>query len=515
MLIKKFCVIALFCLFICGVAEAESYKSLYELNGRRIGVQTGNPAWDSEVRKALPQSEIVYYNSFADLAAAIDTNKIDGFPIDSPVFELMSAYNHKIMILPEPLEENYDIAFAFRKSEKSQKLCDEMNEFIAAITKSGELQKLREKWTGADEDAKTVPDYASFPAKRGTLSMATEGEYAPLNYYRGNELVGLEIDLAALFCASYDYGLKISSMAFDGILPAIQSGKYDFAGASLCPTDEHGENVFFSLPYYTCTTYMVVLKNSEASSENTERKFAAFINDIKLSFERTFIREERWQLLFYGIYATMIITVLSIIFGTILGFVVYMLCRNGNIIANSVTRFSIWLIQGMPMVVLLMILYYVVFGSVSINGMWVAVIAFTLTFGCSMYGMILSGVGAIDKGQTEAAYALGFTDINAFFTIILPQAALHFMPAYKAEVVSHIKATAIVGYIAVQDLTKMGDIIRSRTYEAFFPLIAVAVIYFILAGILNIFTGAVHNRLKPEKRKRSEILKGIEIHDQA
>jgi len=87
------------------------------------------------------------------------------------------------------------------------------------------------------------------------------------------------------------------------------------------------------------------------------------------------------------------------------------------------------------------------------------------------------------------------------------------MPAYKSEVVALIKATAIVGYIAVQDLTKMGDIVRSRTYEAFFPLIAVAVIYFILAGILNAIVGVIHNRIKPEKRTKNDILKGIEIHD--
>ena len=209
----------------------------------------------------------------------------------------------------------------------------------------------------------------------------------------------------------------------------------------------------------------------------------------------------------------MIITVLSVICGTILGFAVYLLCRGGNVIANLLTRFFVWLIQGTPMVVLLMILYYIIFGKVDIAGIWVAVIAFTMTFGAGMYGMLKSGVGALDKGQTEAAYALGFTDAGAFFTVILPQAALHFMPSYKAQVVALIKATAIVGYIAVQDLTKMGDIVRSRTYEAFFPLIAVAVIYFILAGILNMIVGMIHNRIRPEKRSRDDILRGIDSHD--
>ena len=103
-----------------------------------------------------------------------------------------------------------------------------------------------------------------------------------------------------------------------------------------------------------------------------------------------------------------------------------------------------------------------------------------------MFAMLKSGVGAVDKGQTEAAWALGYSDRRAFFRVVLPQALPHFFPAYKGEITATIKATAIVGYVAVQDLTKMGDIVRSRTYDAFFPLIAVAVIYFILAWLIGL-----------------------------
>ncbi len=160
-----------------------------------------------------------------------------------------------------------------------------------------------------------------------------------------------------------------------------------------------------------------------------------------------------------------------------------------------------------------MLLYYVVFGRTSLNGMWVAVVGFTLTFGSAVYGMLRSGVNAVESGQTEAAYALGFSDRQTFFGIILPQAAQFFMPAYKGEIVTLIKATAIVGYIAVQDLTKMGDIVRSRTYEAFFPLIAVAVIYFILAGILTMIVSRVTFSIDPKKRTKEQILKGVRTDD--
>ena len=207
--------------------------------------------------------------------------------------------------------------------------------------------------------------------------------------------------------------------------------------------------------------------------------------------------------------ATGILAILSVLFGTILGFFVFILCRNGNPIANSIAGFCMWLVQGMPVVVLIMILYYIVFGNVAIPGSIVSIVGFTLIFGTAVFNMIRSGVGAVDKGQTEAAYSLGYTDRQAFYKVVLPQALPHFMPTYKGEITSLIKATAIVGYVAVQDLTKVGDIIRSQTYEAFFPLIAVAVIYFIIAAILTAIVDKIEIRIDPRRRSREQILKGV------
>ena len=236
----------------------------------------------------------------------------------------------------------------------------------------------------------------------------------------------------------------------------------------------------------------------------------SFFAGVRESFYKTFIRENRYRLFIDGVITTLTITVLSILFGTALGFLIYMLCRNGGRIPDILSRLFVWLIQGMPVVVLLMILYYIIFAKTQMSGTVVAVIAFTLVFGAAVFGMLKMGVGAVDQGQMEAALALGYGRTHAFFRIILPQALPHFLPSYKGEVVSLIKATAIVGYIAVQDLTKMGDIVRGRTYEAFFPLIAVAVIYFLLGGLLTFLTGRIEKLINPRRRKKEAILRGIE-----
>ena len=118
-------------------------------------------------------------------------------------------------------------------------------------------------------------------------------------------------------------------------------------------------------------------------------------------------------------------------------------------------------------------------------------------------------VSNIDRGQTEAAYSLGYTRNKTFFRIIFPQAMRIFLPSYCGQAVELIKATAVVGYIAVNDLTKMGDIIRSNTYEAFFPLIATAVIYFALTWALSLLLNVVKLHFEPKHRSAETILKGV------
>ena len=111
-------------------------------------------------------------------------------------------------------------------------------------------------------------------------------------------------------------------------------------------------------------------------------------------------------------------------------------------------------------------------------------------------------IESVDKGQNEAALALGYTKRQSFFKVVFPQAAKHFLPVIKGEFVSLVKMTSIVGYITIQDLTKASDIIRSRTYEAFFPLIVTAIIYFVISWLLTIVLGRIEIRLDPKKRSK-------------
>ncbi len=482
-----------------------------DLDGRSIGVQTGS-TFDSITLKSLPNAKLSYFNSYPDMAEALLSKKIDAFPGDEPVIRMIVAENNSLAVLDDPLE-TFEFGIVLPKNERGEQLRNEINAWLKTMRDSGDLDAVTQKWISGSDSEKELPQHHNLPSTKGMLTLATEGQYPPLSYYRNGEVVGLEIELAIRFCSDNGYGLDVQAMNFDGILPAVQSGKADFAMAGISITPERAESVLFSDPYYKGGTVMAVRASDLSGATQTEAQNGSFFGSIAESFEKTFLREDRWKLFIEGVKVTLIITLLSILLGTALGFGIYVLCRKGGAVANGIAGVCMWLIQGMPTVVLLMVLYYIIFGSVTISGIVVSTVGFTLTFGTAVFGMLRMGVGAVDDGQREAAYAMGYSEGQTFFKIILPQALPHVVPAFRSEIIGLIKATSIVGYIAVQDLTKMGDIIRSRTYEAFFPLIAVAIIYFVLEELVGLIANILRRYVNPKRRSSERILRGVKTDD--
>ena len=480
--------------------SAAEYSEYSDLSGKRVSMLTGAP-FEELVRSKVPDvGEFSYFNNSPDTILALKSGKTDAFLTNNAVGALAVNRNPELALFPQDLDTSaFGIAFA--KGDPARDMWQAAYDAISEETKNA----LWEKWTGSDDSVKLLPEQ-DWPGSNGTVQAAVCDSLEPMSYMgNGGQLIGFDIEMILLMAKELDVHVEFTGMEFSAIMSSVQAGKALLGAGSIIATDERKQSVDF-VEYYPAAFVLVV----RAFRIETGGSFLSAIAD---SFQKTFIRENRWKLFLKGIGTTMLITVLSVLFGTILGFAVFMLCRNGNPAANFITRFFVWLVQGMPAVVLLMILYYIIFGRVNISGAAVSVVGFTLVFGSAVFGMLRVGVGAIDKGQLEAAYTLGYTNRKAFFRIILPQALPHFMPAYKGEITALIKATAVVGYVAVQDLTKMGDIVRSRTYEAFFPLIAVAIIYFILAAILTFLVNRIEIRIDPRRRSKQQILKGVKTDD--
>lgn len=223
------------------------------------------------------------------------------------------------------------------------------------------------------------------------------------------------------------------------------------------------------------------------------------------SFEKTFIVEDRWQLFRDGLYVTLGITVSSTILGTFFAFFQCCMRRSRHKWLRYPAKVYINIMQGTPILVVLLIMYYVVFVKLSAWGLEkeiVATISLALNFAAYAGEQMRAGVDGIDQGLVEAARALGFGRFQVFTKIIFPIAARQILPVYKGEFISLLKTTSIVGYIATQDLTKASDIVRARTYEAFFPLIATALIYLLCAQIFTLGFQIMEYLMNPVNRRK-------------
>ena len=225
------------------------------------------------------------------------------------------------------------------------------------------------------------------------------------------------------------------------------------------------------------------------------------LQDLQSRFINNFITDDRWKYLTDGLIVTLQITLCAVILGIVLGFLVAIVRsthdRTGKLkILNVLCNVYLTVIRGTPVVVQLLIIYFVIFGSTTISKVVVAVMAFGINSGAYVAEIFRSGIMSIDNGQFEAGRSLGFNYRQTMFYIVMPQAFKNVLPALGNEFISLLKETSVSGYIALQDLTKGGDIIRSRTYDAFMPLIAVALIYLVMVLVFSRLVGLLERRLR-------------------
>lgn len=228
------------------------------------------------------------------------------------------------------------------------------------------------------------------------------------------------------------------------------------------------------------------------------------MNDFIASFQQNFIEESRWMYLLKGLGNTIVIALFAVLIGIVLGFLIAIVRathdREGKMtILNAICKVYLTVIRGTPVMVQLLIIYYVVLVSVN-NKIIVAVLAFGLNSAAYVAEIMRSGIMAVDPGQFEAGRCLGLNYSQTMMNIILPQAFKNVLPALANEFIVLLKETSISGYIGLMDLTRGGDIIRSQTYEALLPLLAVAVVYLILVMFLSFGVGKLERRLRNNER---------------
>lgn len=225
------------------------------------------------------------------------------------------------------------------------------------------------------------------------------------------------------------------------------------------------------------------------------------MDNFTASFYQNFIEDDRWKYITDGLFNTLRITFFAVLIGIFLGFLIAVVRSTYDKthklgVLNALCKVYLTVIRGTPVLVQLLIIYFVVFGSVKIDKTLVAVIAFGINSGAYVAEIFRSGIMSIDNGQFEAGRSLGFNYPQTMFYIVMPQAFKNVLPALGNEFIGLLKETSVAGYIAIQDLTKGADIIRSRTYSAFMPLIAAALIYLVLVMVFSFFVQKLERRLR-------------------
>ncbi len=237
---------------------------------------------------------------------------------------------------------------------------------------------------------------------------------------------------------------------------------------------------------------------------------------LKEQFILNFVKDNRWKYLVNGLKNTLIITLFALLIGVVIGIIIAMIrstfdktsheVRKKNIVAyiffwliNFICKIYLTVIRGTPVVVQLMIMYFIILVS-SNNGVMVASIAFGINSGAYVAEILRGGIMSIDQGQFEASRSLGFNYIQTMAYIIIPQVFKTVLPTLLNEFIALIKETSIAGYVGIMDLTKGGDIIRGRTFSAYMPLFAVALIYLVIVMFLTYVVGKMERRLRKNER---------------
>ena len=241
-----------------------------------------------------------------------------------------------------------------------------------------------------------------------------------------------------------------------------------------------------------------------------------WLADLQAQFQLNFIEKDRWRSLLIGLGNTMKITLFAALLGIAIGIVIAAVRTTydnnkedmkhnksfGYYILgffNGLCKVYLTIIRGTPVVVQLLIIYFIIFAS-STNDIMIATLAFGINSGAYVAEILRGGIMAIDRGQFEAGRSIGFNYIQTMFYIIIPQVLKNVLPTLLNEFIALLKETSVAGYVGVVDLTRAGNAIRGATFSAFMPLIAVALIYLAIVMILTWIVGIIERRLRKNER---------------
>lgn len=457
-------------------AEDVRYPKCWnDLIGSKVAVIMGSVS-DDYLSAHQDSITLMRLSTTADVVAAVECGRADYGVLDKLEVPQKYLAQRNIKIMFESAEVGGDAAFVFNLDDSA--LCRQYNDFFDSLCVCGRYDTIRSRWIECNFDNVKMPD---IPQPKGSpIYVATLSTDPPFSYLKDGQWYGWEIEILKLFGQHIGRPMVFMDYSFAALITAVVKKRADMAAGYIFITEERARSVLFSKSYGSCPEVCIGRMDGLAKSAlSTNEKFKDRVN------ENWFV-ENRWKMILEGLEVTIYISVGALLIGVVLGVLLCFFKIRSNKIACCLIRLFNGFMKGVPMLVILMIMFYLVLVNTKIPATMIATIAFALSVGSNLSEVFYNSIKSVDKGQKEAGLALGLSEYKCFKKIVLPLAIKKVIRPLKNEVLSLVKGTSIVGYIAIQDLTKMGDLIRSRTFDSFFPLFTITAIYLIFACLLNL-----------------------------
>lgn len=455
--------------------QNEEIVKWQDLDNHSVAVTLGS-ASDFILTRFLPHAEIMRMRTPSEVLAVVESGRAEFASIDKTDIRSTNLKERNLKIQFESYDLGGSVAFAFNKNQT--KLCEQYNDFFDSIVNCKKYDSIEARWISNNIDTVEMPVFPKLSGK--PIEVASFGSGVPYSFYKNGRWYGWEIEILMLFGQYVGRPIHISDYDFSALITAVAKGKADIAAGHLFISDERSRKVLFSKPYFFTPEVCICRINDTEKYANLSK------SEWRAKFQSNLILENRWKMLVHGLEETLIISFWSLIFGTLIGMLLCFLRMHKDPVLRLIARGFNGFMHSVPVLVVLMIMFYIVLVDFPLTATQVAIFAFSLNTGSNLSEIFRHNINSVDKGQIEAGCALGLSNFKCFKKIVFPQALKKILPQYKNEINALIKNTSIVGYVAIQDLTKMGDIIRSRTFDAFFPLIMVSIVYIIIALILNL-----------------------------
>lgn len=481
---------------------------LSQLAGKRVGVMPFSFA-AIQLDEKLPEAVPFYVNQERDLFYLLGTEKLDAFVISEPrAREYLPNYPQFIQI-PEYITR-VDYSFFFSADKRA--ICEAFSRQIRAMKKNGMLKAIQNEWVSpANAKAELPQDMPDAP--NGVLRMGVAIDREPFSYLRNEKLAGYDLETAQRAAAAMSYGVEFVRIERNELEKAIEEGRVDFGAAEISSRFTSGGKLVYTEPHYNGGLIAVVPDKTKAKRVHMALipQISFFLKEQWFSLRRSLWEDNHMRQVLGGFKTTLIIAVSAVFFGTILGIPLCMLRQSRRKSVSVPADVVCALLYNIPILILLMGLYYVILRRFGLRPLTAAIVIFILRFtasSCRLYMTTLDRIGGV---QLDAARALCIRKFTFFRKVILPQAAAYLAKPFREEIIRLVELTTVVGYVSVWDLTKVVDWIRGRTYESFFPIAFATLLYFILSFSLIAVISFLSKKFEASfRRQKTETVHTLE-----